>query len=98
MTRPQFEVADIIRSAGKDFVERNGHWLRWTHLKVTPPPKAACPSQLRADANGAASFAYAPLDHIARTQRCPRTTSSVNGLNFRVWRSTFLRFSSLARR
>jgi hypothetical protein len=27
-------VADIIRSAGTDFVERNRHWLRWIHLKV----------------------------------------------------------------
>jgi hypothetical protein len=28
------EVADIIRSAGADFIERNRSWLRWTHLKV----------------------------------------------------------------
>ena len=34
MSRPQLEVADIIRSAGADFVARNRHWLRWTHLKV----------------------------------------------------------------
>ena len=34
MRRPQLEVADIIRSAGRDFIERNRHWLRWTHLKV----------------------------------------------------------------
>src|SRR5438874_1340257 len=34
MSRPRFEVADIIRSAGTDFIERNRHWLRWTHLKV----------------------------------------------------------------
>ena len=34
MSRPQLEVADIIRSPGRDFVERNRHWLRWTHLKV----------------------------------------------------------------
>ena len=34
MSRPQFEVADIIRSAGADFIERNRSWLRWTHLKV----------------------------------------------------------------
>jgi hypothetical protein len=27
-------VADIIRSAGADFIERNRSWLRWTHLKV----------------------------------------------------------------
>src|SRR5213082_1394412 len=34
MSRPQLEVADIIRSAGKDFIERNRQWLRWTHIKV----------------------------------------------------------------
>jgi len=34
MSRPQLEVADIIRRAGTDFIERNRHWLRWTHLKV----------------------------------------------------------------
>src|SRR5436190_4201095 len=34
MSRPRFEVADIIRSAGADFIARNRHWLRWTHLKV----------------------------------------------------------------
>ena len=34
MRRPQLEVADIIRSAGADFIARNRHWLRWTHLKV----------------------------------------------------------------
>src|SRR6266508_2871518 len=34
MSRPQFEVADIIRSAGADLIERNRSWLRWTHLKV----------------------------------------------------------------
>ena len=34
MSRPRFEVADIIRGAGTDFIERNLSWLRWTHLKV----------------------------------------------------------------
>lgn len=34
MSRPRLEVADIIRSAGADFIERNRQWLRWTHLKV----------------------------------------------------------------
>src|ERR1700731_3502498 len=34
MSRPPLEVADIIRSVGTDFVERNRHWLRWIHLKV----------------------------------------------------------------
>src|ERR1700740_2214235 len=34
MSRPQLEVADIIRSAGADFIARNRRWLRSTHLKA----------------------------------------------------------------
>jgi hypothetical protein len=34
MSRPPLEVADIIRAAGEVFIEQNGHWLRWKHLKV----------------------------------------------------------------
>jgi len=34
MIRPPLEVADLIRSAGTAFLQRNRHWLRWTHLKV----------------------------------------------------------------
>ncbi len=34
MTRPSLEVADLIRTAGTAFIERNRLWLRWTHIKV----------------------------------------------------------------
>jgi hypothetical protein len=34
MTRPPLEVADVIRTAGTAFIERNRQWLRWTHIKV----------------------------------------------------------------
>jgi hypothetical protein len=34
MTRPPLEVADLIRTAGTPFIERNRQWLRWTHIKV----------------------------------------------------------------
>jgi hypothetical protein len=34
MSRPRLEVADLVRSAGTAFIERNRHWIRWTHLKV----------------------------------------------------------------
>ena len=34
MTRPPFEVADIIRAHGKNFIDRNRSWLRGGHLKV----------------------------------------------------------------
>jgi len=32
--RPPLEVADIIRAAGKDFIEKNRSWLTKLHLKV----------------------------------------------------------------
>jgi len=28
------EVADLIRSSGTAFIERNRHWLRWQHIQV----------------------------------------------------------------
>jgi hypothetical protein len=34
MSRPPLEVADLIRSAGAAFVERNRQWLSWKHVKV----------------------------------------------------------------
>jgi len=34
MARPPLEVADLVRAAGDDFIERNRHWLRWKHIKV----------------------------------------------------------------
>jgi hypothetical protein len=34
MNRPPLEVADLIRSAGTAFLERNRQWLRWKHVKV----------------------------------------------------------------
>ena len=34
MSRPLLEVADLVRSAGTAFIERNRRWIRWTHIKV----------------------------------------------------------------
>jgi Putative transposase/Transposase zinc-binding domain len=34
MSRPPLEVADLIRTAGAAFIERNRRWLRWKHIKV----------------------------------------------------------------
>ena len=34
MTRPPLEVAELVRTAGTSFIERNRQWLRWTHIKV----------------------------------------------------------------
>jgi hypothetical protein len=34
MSRPPLEVADLIRSAGAVFIDRNRPWIRWPHVKV----------------------------------------------------------------
>jgi len=34
MSRPPFEGADIIRTHGNSFVERNRSWLTWLHLRI----------------------------------------------------------------
>src|SRR5215831_3049015 len=34
MSRPPLEVADLIRSGGAAFIERNRRWIRWKHVKV----------------------------------------------------------------
>ncbi len=34
MTRPLLEIADLIRTAGAAFIERNHQWIRWRHVKV----------------------------------------------------------------
>ena len=34
MGRPPLEVADLIRTAGAAFIERNRQWLSWKHIKV----------------------------------------------------------------
>jgi hypothetical protein len=34
MNQPPFEVADIVRTAGKSFIEKNRSRLNWQHLRV----------------------------------------------------------------
>ena len=34
MIRPPLEVADLVRAAGTEFIERNRQWIRWPHIKV----------------------------------------------------------------
>jgi hypothetical protein len=34
MSKPSLEVADLLRSAGDAFIERNCQWIRWKHVKV----------------------------------------------------------------
>ena len=34
MNRPPLEVADLVRAAGRTFIERSRRWITWQHLTV----------------------------------------------------------------
>jgi len=34
MNRPPLEVADLVRAAGRGFIERSRRWITWQHIKV----------------------------------------------------------------
>jgi len=34
MNRPPLEVADLVRAAGRAFIERSRRWINGPHLKV----------------------------------------------------------------
>src|SRR6202049_93442 len=64
MSRPPLEVADLIRTAGAGFIERNRHWLSWKHSKV-PRAIARCRT---ADLGG----------HLDQCTRCGHRAISCN--------------------
>jgi hypothetical protein len=35
MNQPPLEVADLVRAAGRTFIERSRKWITWQHLKVS---------------------------------------------------------------
>src|SRR3974377_1088398 len=46
MSRPPLEVADLIRTAGAAFIERNRQWIRWKRVKVLLAIAAGRPAAL----------------------------------------------------
>ncbi len=42
MSRPLLEVADLVRSAGVAFIERNQAWLRWDNRRYVRMVAGAC--------------------------------------------------------
>src|SRR5712675_2698127 len=46
MDRPPLEVADLVRSAGAAFIERNRQWIRWQHVKVLLAIARCCTAEL----------------------------------------------------
>ena len=84
MSRPPLEVADIIRSAGAAFIERNRQWIGWKHVKVL-----LAIARCRTAALGG---------HVDECTRCGhRATNSCSRLSNSSLRHSFPRASSFKR-
>ena len=81
MSRPRFEVADIIRSAGADFIARNRSWLRWTHLKVLLAIARCRTAALGAHIDQCTSCGHrATISYNScRNRHCPKRQTGASG-------------------
>src|SRR5690348_16577787 len=74
MSRPPLEVADIVRTAGEAFIERNRHWLHWKHIKVLRALRRCRTAALgghvdeRIGCGDRAPISY----HSGRDRQCPK--------------------------
>jgi hypothetical protein len=91
MSRPPLEVADLIRAAGRAFIERSLRWITWQHVKVllalssVAPPRSAGISMNAPAADIAPSLSTRA--EIATVQSVRRAHATVG------WRSVAGNFS-----
>ena len=74
MTPPALEIADLIRTAGAAFVERNRQWIRWRHVKVLLAIARCRTAALGGHLDECTRCAHrAPISAHAGPQHLPRT-------------------------
>ena len=74
MTPPALEIADLIRTAGAAFVERNRQWIRWRHVKVLRAIARCRTAALGGHLDECTRCAYrAPISYNScRDRHCPK--------------------------
>lgn len=74
MTRPPLEVADLVRTAGAAFIERNRQWIRWTHIKVLLAIARCRTAALGGHLDQCSRCGYraAISDNSCRNRHCPK--------------------------
>ena len=77
MNRPPLEVADLIRAAGDAFVERNGHWLGWQHLKVLAAIRRCRTAALGGHLDQCTRCGHRAISYNScRNRHCPKCQTS----------------------
>ena len=77
MARPPVEVADLIRAAGRSFIDRNRSWLNRLHLKVLTAIERCRTSALGGHLDACTQCGYTAISfNSCRDRHCPRCQSN----------------------
>ena len=73
MTRPPFEVADIIRAEGQSFIDKNRSWLNGGHLKVLAAIERCRTAALGGHRDQCAKCGHQAISYNScRNRHCPK--------------------------
>jgi len=73
MNRPPLEVADLIRTAGDAFLERNRQWLGWQQLKVLQAIRRCRTAALGGHLDQCTRCGYRAISYNScRNRHCPK--------------------------
>jgi hypothetical protein len=71
--RPSLEMADVIRTAGKTFIEKNRRWLTWQHLKVLQSIERCRTATLGGHIDRCSACGHQALSYNScRNRNCPK--------------------------
>jgi hypothetical protein len=73
MTRPPFEVADIVRAAGQKFIDKNRSWLTGLHRKVLSAIECCRTAALGGHKDRCTRCGYKAISYNScRNRHCPK--------------------------
>ena len=73
MKRPPLEVADILRQAGKDFIEKSRRWLTWQHVRVLRAIQHCRTAALGGHKDNCSQCGYRTISfNSCRNRHCPK--------------------------
>jgi hypothetical protein len=77
MSRPALELADIIRTLGNDFIDRNRSWLTWLQLKVLLAIRRCRTEALGGHLDRCSQCGHQAISYNScRNRHCPRCQTS----------------------
>lgn len=77
MPRPPLEVADLVRAAGRRFIDNNQHWLNRLHLKVLTAIERCRTAALGGHVDRCTDCGHQAISfNSCRNRHCPRCQSN----------------------